>query len=136
MDVRNCARCGRMFNYVSGPPICPRCQADAEQKFVEVKKYIQDHKNAPITQIAEECEVTTSQIHQWIRQERLEFSEDSAIGLACEKCGAMIRTGRFCEKCKGEMATRLENAIPQPKKAAPKVSKDPKDNPKMRFLDR
>ena len=26
MNLRNCSRCGKMFNYVAGPPICDVCK--------------------------------------------------------------------------------------------------------------
>ncbi len=40
MNVRNCRKCGNLFNYVSGPPICMACREKLEEKFQEVKKYI------------------------------------------------------------------------------------------------
>lgn len=134
MDVRNCRKCGRMFNYVSGAPICAACKEKLEEKFHEVKKYVSDHKTATIPMISEECDVDANQIRKWIREERLEFSEDSAIGLPCENCGAIIRSGRYCEKCKMEMANRFGEVLPKPKQT--EIKKKPtKDNPKMRFLD-
>lgn len=135
MDVRNCRKCGRMFNYVSGAPICESCKEKLEEKFQEVKAYVQENKTAPIPMIAEECDVDVSQIRKWIREERLEFSEDSPVGLPCENCGATIRSGKFCEKCKLEVANRLGEALPKPKPvAAPK--KPDKQPPKMRYLDK
>ena len=38
MEVRTCKQCKRLFNYLSGPPICPGCKAKIEQKFQEVKR--------------------------------------------------------------------------------------------------
>ena len=38
MEVRNCRKCGRIFNYVAGMPICPACRERIEEKFQEVKK--------------------------------------------------------------------------------------------------
>jgi uncharacterized Zn finger protein (UPF0148 family) len=87
MDVRNCRKCGRIFNYVTGPVICPECREKQEEKFQEVKKYIMENRTANIPQIAKDCEVETSQIQQWIREERLEFSQDSDLGIPCENCG-------------------------------------------------
>ena len=31
MDVRNCKKCGRMFNYVTGPVVCPNCKDSLEK---------------------------------------------------------------------------------------------------------
>ena len=135
MNVRNCRKCGRLFNYVSGQPICPACKEEREKKFLEVKQYVYEHKEAGIHEIAEACDVDVQQIHQWIREERLMFSDDSPVGINCESCGAMIKTGRFCEKCKKEMATQLGNSIRKPEPVVEK-KKNPHDDPRMRFLDR
>lgn len=134
MNVRNCKKCGRIFNYVSGLPICPSCREGMEKKFQEVKEYIRDNKQAGITEVAEACEVDVRQIKQWVREERLEFSADSPVGIDCELCGAMIRSGRFCDKCKNGMINELDKAVDKPKPQLEKRKKDPKENPKMRFL--
>ncbi len=134
MDVRNCRKCGRMFNYVAGPPICPNCRQAAEEKFQEVKKYIEENRTATIEMISEECDVETPLIRQWIREERLEFSTDSPINFECENCGAPIKTGRYCQKCKNEMAGKLSDSIRRPEAPKPAKKKE-SDGNRMRFLD-
>ena len=64
MNVRNCRKCGNLFNYVSGPPICMACREAMEEKFQEVKAYIRDNAHASIPQVSEACDVSTNQIHQ------------------------------------------------------------------------
>lgn len=134
MNVKNCKKCGRLFNLISGPAICPVCREENEKKFVEVKQYIRENKVNGVNEVAEACDVDVRQIHQWIREERLEFSPESPVGIDCEGCGAMIRTGRFCERCKNGMAKEFSDSIKKPE--APKVQpkKDTRENPKMRFL--
>lgn len=107
MNVRNCRKCGKLFNYITGMPLCPACKEDMEKKFQEVKKYIQDNRGATVAQVAEECDVEESQIRQWVREERLVFSEGTVAGIACEVCGVAITTGRFCDKCKANMINGL-----------------------------
>ena len=136
MDVRNCKKCGKMFNYVMGPVVCPECKDSLEEKFQEVKKYVYDHPGCGIREVADECDVSTQQIKQWLREERLEFSSDSHIGLNCESCGAPIRSGRFCDKCKMSMTQNLQSAYRKPAVTVAQKPKDTKDNPKMHFLDR
>ncbi len=77
-----------------------------------------------------------NQIRQWIREERLQFTDDSDIGIECENCGASIKTGRFCENCKNTMANNLSSAIEKPKPAPeePKKKAEPKN--KMHFLEK
>ena len=45
MEVRNCKGCGRLYNYIGGSykNLCPNCIGDMEEKFQEVKKYIEDN---------------------------------------------------------------------------------------------
>lgn len=137
MNVRNCKKCGKLFNYISGLPICQGCKEKNEEVFQTVKKYIRENPRADIRDVSIECEVETAQIQQWIREERLEFTEDSPIKLPCEKCGALIRAGKFCEKCKGAMAKNLSSAIEKPKMVVTQAPKKEADHSsKMRFLDR
>lgn len=133
MNVRNCKKCGKLFNYVTGVPVCPACKDALEKKFQEVKKYVQDNKGVTIHDVVENCEVDSQQVRQWVREERLEFSGDGATGITCEKCGVTITTGRFCQKCKNEMTANLSTALPK-KPKEPSVKKDIKDPAKMRFL--
>lgn len=136
MDVRNCRKCGRIFNYVSGVPICPNCKDEMEKKFQEVKEYIQDHKEAGIGQISADCEVESNQIMQWVREERLVFSDDSPITLSCENCGEPIRTGRFCDKCKSSVANGLRDSFKKPEAPKPKKVEEKRDGDRMRFIRR
>ncbi|MCR5723116.1 MAG: flagellar protein [Lachnospiraceae bacterium] len=134
MNVRNCRRCGRLFNYAMGPIICPQCRDALEEKFKEVKAYISAHSGCGIQEVARECDVEVSQIQQWLGEERLQFSEDSMVQLTCESCGTTIRSGRFCEKCKNEMANGFSNAI-KPTAPPPVEKKETKEAPRMRFLN-
>ena len=136
MNVRNCRKCGKLFNHILGMPICPACKEALENKFQEVKKYIRENRQADIREVAEACEVEVSQIQQWIREDRLEFAEDSPVKLPCENCGEMIRSGKYCEKCKRDMANNLSSAIEKPKLIIEPPKKSQPTGNKMRFLDR
>ncbi|MBP5609499.1 MAG: flagellar protein [Lachnospiraceae bacterium] len=119
MNVRNCKKCGKMFNYVAGPPLCQGCRDAIEQKFQEVKEYVRQNKVASMKDIAQDCHVEERQIEQWIREERLIFASDSPIKLYCETCGAPIFTGRYCGKCKNDQASSLGAAGRKPESAPP-----------------
>ncbi len=134
MDVRNCKNCKRLFNYLGGEQICPACKEELENKFTKVRDYVWDNKNASMEQISEECEVSVKQIKQWVREERLVFTDDSGMGIECENCGALIKSGRFCDACKASMANNLSSVIKKPEKA-PEPKKKSKDKDRMRFLD-
>ncbi|MCI7130787.1 MAG: flagellar protein [Lachnospiraceae bacterium] len=113
MEVKACRTCKRLFNYIAGPVRCPACSDALEKKFQKVKQYIWDHKTASLQEISEENDVSVGQLRQWVREERLCFTEDSPVGLECESCGATIKTGRFCDNCKNKLSTTLMSAIPK-----------------------
>ena len=121
-------------SYISGQRICASCKDELEKKFHEVKEFIRETPHATLNQIAEENDVTVPIIKQWIREERLEFSPDSPVGLECEKCGKQIRTGRYCDECKKSVATDIESAIRKPQVVV-QPQKPRRDKGKMRFLE-
>lgn len=136
MDVRNCRKCRKLFNYIGGQPICPSCKEELEKTFQVVKKYIQDNRNATVSQVAEACEVEESQIRQWVREERLMFAEGSVSGIGCETCGTPITSGRFCAKCKAEMINTLSSVGRRPAPAAAPAQQPRRGTEtKMRFLN-
>lgn len=133
MDARNCKGCGKLFNYLQGPPLCSACLRVLDDKFDDVKEYIYDHPRVEMQEVSEVFDISIGQIKQWIREERLSFSDDSMIGLDCEGCGVTIKTGRYCKACKDKLTKGFQGLYSKP---APKQRPtDPKDNPKMRFLD-
>lgn len=134
MNVRNCRKCGKLFNYVAGPFTCPQCREALEVKFKEVKEYIGKNPGVGIHEVSRECDVEVNQIQQWLREERLQFAEGSMVQLQCESCGISIRSGRFCDKCKNNLANGFSQAF-RPAQAPVTEQKSLKDSPRMRFLD-
>lgn len=124
MNRRVCKNCRRLFNYIYGSELCPDCikrmsddkveqgkevtaaalkptVSEDELKYGQVRDYIMANPRASVTQIAEVNGITPSKLFEWIRDERLEFSDDSADAwFICERCGAKIRSGRLCNRCK------------------------------------
>lgn len=130
MELMNCRNCKKLFNYITGEKLCQQCKKDLEDKFVEVKTYIRDNPHVNINQVAEDCEISVKQIKQWVREERLSFSDDSLVGLSCERCGAMIHSGRFCAICAGNLSDAM-NDLYKVTAQKPKGS----SAGKMRFLE-
>ena len=134
MEVRACKTCKRLFNYITGPVRCPACADALEKKFQKVKQYIWDHKTASLQEISEANDVSVGQLRQWVREERLCFTEDSPVGLECENCGVSIVCGRYCAKCKMNLTNALNGVYGTPKmEPAPQEKK--RSGSKMRFID-
>ena len=136
-NIRNCSRCGKMFNYVVGEVICDVCKKEIEEKFQQVKKYIEENPGSGLKVISEQCDVSTKQLKKWILEERLVFAEGSPIQITCENCGARISTGRLCAKCKATVTNALNNTVLERQKAlAAEIAKKqkPDSTSGMKFL--
>ncbi|MBO4953351.1 MAG: flagellar protein [Lachnospiraceae bacterium] len=131
MELMNCRNCKKLFNYITGEKLCPACKALMEDKFQEVKRYIEENPRENINQVVEACDVSIRQIKNWVREERLSFTEDSLVGLECERCGKMIHSGRFCKECAGGLAEAMTNAYRRESQTPIRKTA----TGKMRFLD-
>ncbi len=134
MQIKNCVKCGKMFQWVAGDMVCEACKKKEEEDFQKVKKYIEDNPSATMNEISKECEVKIPKLQQWVREERLVFAKGSPIQLTCENCGEPITTGRFCAKCKAQLATGLGNSIAKPVAPAPERKKPGAGHAAMQFL--
>ncbi len=88
-----------LFNYIAGEPFCIKCKTEMEEVFKVVKDYINNNQNATIDETALQCGVTASDIKRWLREGRLELTNNSAIKLGCKSCGKQIRSGNLCDAC-------------------------------------
>lgn len=135
MNISNCRSCKKIFNPMFGEKICPACKEKLEEKFQEVKKFIQNNPKAPIELIAQENEVSIKQIKQWVREERLTFDPESMVGIECELCGRMIRTGKYCDECKVSMTNTLRSAMDK-KLGTVSQPKERRENGRMHYLQK
>lgn len=133
MNVSNCKSCGRLFNVINREKLCPACQRAMEDKFQEVKKYLQDNPNSSVEQTAIDNDVSTKQIRQWVREERLVLSAATDSGITCEACGKPICSGRYCDQCKLSLKSNLMSALDRPNKSNG-LKKMDRDGDRMRFL--
>ncbi len=124
MELKVCKNCRRLFKYIYGPELCQDCAKlkqneekdpknkeskstlksmfrEEEEKYEQVKDYIMDNPKATIVQIAEANDIAPTKLFEWIRDDRLEFSEDSQNAwFECANCGTKIKSGRLCNRCK------------------------------------
>lgn len=136
MEVKSCKKCRRLFNYLGGMYLCPECKDALERSFLEVKDYIRENPKNSIQQISEATGVDGNQIKDWIKEGRLELSKGSPITISCEKCGASILRGRYCDACNQKLANNLNALVAADTKArreAAAARRKAEAGPKMRF---
>lgn len=138
MDVKNCRKCGRIMQYSGvGEIICPDCKKKMDDKFVEAKAYLKENPGTNSNRLAEAIGVPLAQVNKWIREERLVFSDDSPIGIDCERCGKMIKSGRFCPECKAAMVNEFSSGRKDGVSVKPVSNVGAQSSKgRMRYLDR
>ena len=110
-SVEVCHHCKRIFNYPGfGSMYCPECLKIDEENKNKVKKFLRDHGNANMYQIALATGVSEKDIKQYLRDGMLEIPDGSPIYIKCENCGCDIRSGRWCPSCAARMSNDLKSA--------------------------
>lgn len=133
MEVKSCRKCGKIFQYIAGAPICPRCKKKEEEIFQVVKAFLRENRGATIEEVSEATGASIGMIERYLREGRLEVTPDSPIALSCEQCGAKIRTGRLCDRCRANLSSDLSAAAKSIQDSHP--VRHEKDKERMRFLD-
>lgn len=130
MDIRNCKRCGNIFTY-EGFSYCRKCRQEMEESFEKVKEYLRKYPGASISEVEAQTGVDAETVMNYVKDGRLEMDPSSAIEIYCESCGERIFTGRYCEKCKRNlannlsgMARALKNNTEMPRSTSSVKSKD------------
>jgi uncharacterized Zn finger protein (UPF0148 family) len=136
LDVVNCRRCGRLYQRLEGKRVCPVCEQEIEDKFQEVRDYVRQNPNCTIMDVSNDMEVSVDQIKQWVRAERLVFSSAQGSGIDCVVCGTPIVSGKYCEKCKQEVASELGQVYHKAREELREKKGKTSDKSKMRFLNR
>ena len=130
LDLTNCKKCGRAF-MSDGNVHCKRCRDDSEDDYKIVKEYVYDNPGATILEVHEATDVAEKRILQFLREGRLEITDDTNFVLDCQRCGTAIKSGKYCDKCSHEMAMELRSAVTPKKKVEPAKPADAKKSQRM-----
>lgn len=98
-ELRNCKRCGRMFQFKGYSDICYNCYTRDEIEFKRIKEYLYEHPFAKIFEVSSDLDIPVSKLKRFLREGRLEIVEKTNAFLLCEKCGKPIRSGQYCDEC-------------------------------------
>lgn len=119
-ELANCAKCGRLFVKLSTRDVCESCHQEEERQFECVYAFLRKRENrtATMAQVVEATGVEEKLIIKWIRAGRLQLVHFPNLGYPCDSCGAMIREGRLCAKCLGQLQADLRRAEGEKEKEA------------------
>lgn len=132
MELKNCPHCGKLFAYDGQHKLCKVCRKEEDDDFQKVKEYLWDNPHATIEEVYEETGVERELIIKFVKEDRL-IAEgiDVDFMLECERCGASISRGRYCEKCQQELKEGFSADFKKKEKTSDRREKD-----KMYIKDR
>lgn len=108
MDVKSCKFCKKPFRGFSS--LCPVCAKELDEKYVTIRNYLDKYPGGNVTTVAEKAGVDEKSLLFLLREGRLALKAESSA-VTCMKCGAPIPSGKYCERCKGDLVRTLESTI-------------------------
>lgn len=136
-DVRNCRKCGKIFNFIGGAPICQVCKQADEEDFQRIKEYLYKNPGSSVTQVSSELEISIEKIKRFLKEGRLEITgDDGNMILECENCGKAIKSGRLCDICERDLAAGFKSAASQIKSELDSISEASRKAIGMRYLNK
>lgn len=122
MDIRNCRRCGRLYQYINSK-YCPFCRRELDELFEKVRDYIYDNPDANVMEVSAHTGVEEDLILEFLREGRLELKSPS-IGFTCEWCDRPITTGRLCSVCQREFEQGMKKGLSEAKSNSHRRTRD------------
>ena len=136
-DVRNCRKCGKIFNFIGGLPICPICKQLDEDDFQRIKEYLYKNPGAGANIVSTELDISIEKIKRFLKDGRLEITGDEGnMILDCENCGKSIKSGRLCSDCERDLAAGFKTAASQIKSELDSSSEAARKAIGMRYLNK
>ena len=103
-----CERClGRMIYIDAGVYRCQLCGNEALDDLGKIKRFVDQYGAMPVDEIAKSTGVNQELIELCLKNGKLEMPKEQ-FTMKCGRCGCGIRSGRFCQKCKRELAGGLK----------------------------
>jgi flagellar operon protein (TIGR03826 family) len=110
MELINCPNCNDIFVKNQFRDTCPKCWKKEEEDFQTINQFMRKRENraATINQVVEQTGVSEELILKFIKKGRVQLTHFPNLGYPCDKCGRIIRTGKLCENCAGELREDLK----------------------------
>lgn len=112
MSIANCARCGRMYQKLSGVKICPDCAQAEEDAFRLVRDFLEANPGCDMPTVSRETGVEEAVILRLVQGGRLATLGELVTGLRveCRQCQKPVISGKYCPECTELMGQALKES--------------------------
>jgi flagellar operon protein (TIGR03826 family) len=110
VELVNCPNCNDIFAKNQFRDLCPKCWKKEEDDFQVINQFMRKRENraATIDQVVKYTGVKEELILKFIKKGRLQLANFPNLGYPCDKCGHIIRKGKLCDRCAGELREDLQ----------------------------
>ncbi len=123
LDIRGCERCNTIYKYGNNK-ICNKCIGEIDEIMRRVREYLEENKNADVSTLSKELDVSEKDIFYLLREERLSLVGEGK-GLTCKRCGKGIESGSYCDVCIKQMKSEFQAAASEFKESKLKTDDSP-----------
>jgi len=97
--LKNCERCGRVFDLENDEVLCPECYIEDKKELKKVKDYLNKNPLASVMDVCEKTAVPQAQILRFINDGNLKIRKPLER-FKCRLCGKPVSKGNLCEECR------------------------------------
>lgn len=109
-ELSNCPNCGEIFYKNKFRDVCEKCWKAEEEEYNTVYQFMRKRENraATIEQVVVQTGVKEETILKYIKKGRIQIAQFPNFGYPCDRCGRIIRKGKLCDKCSGQIIGDLK----------------------------
>lgn len=104
MAFKSCQKCGRIFALIRSP-FCGSCLEIIDQEYRLIRRHIDEHPQATVTDIATDLQIDERTILYLLREGRLETRQK--VHWPCSGCGHPIQAGDTCADCRSRLVSNF-----------------------------
>ncbi|MGM9923430.1 MAG: TIGR03826 family flagellar region protein [Bacillus sp. (in: firmicutes)] len=109
-EIANCPNCSEIFFQSKYRDVCEKCYKQENEIFDVVYQYIRKKENrtAKLEQVLEDTGAPEELLIKFIKTGRLRLSRFPNLSYKCDQCGASIREGKLCSRCREAIMKELK----------------------------
>jgi uncharacterized protein len=100
--LKNCERCGKVFNAEGADALCPGCNIEDAKDLKKVNDYLRDHPLASMMEVTQKTGLPQQLLLRFIKKGSLKMRKPLEE-FKCRLCGTDIKMGTLCEACRAKI---------------------------------
>ena len=100
--LKNCIRCGKVFNAEAAEELCSGCNIEDSKDLKKVTDYLRGHPMASMMEVTQKTGVAQQLLSRFVKKGSLKMRKQPE-SFKCRLCGADIKMGTLCESCRGKI---------------------------------